>query len=230
MLFKYPRKVKKTLKSAKTLSGDVYSFVVRDARSFIEQLYYQTGMPRERIRLVDEEKQLRSYNDVLSPDVLYSIIVLDQVTFDGVSPCHNEDCDEIPKAYTPFFRKDGVWVHDPFDRYDDYEDGYYPRGDSVLTIEESWIAMEQALEQDLAKNNIPVLPQTVFEVDEDEYSNTVDWDCEEYIIYYLRKEEVGWSRHICMMGMNPHSCAPLCSDVTFNQPRGSEIHINHHDD
>ena len=228
MLFNYPRKVKKTLKSAKTLSGDVYSFVVRDARSFIEQLYYQTGMPRERIRLVDEEKQLRSYNDVLSPDVLYSIIVLDQVTFDGVSPCQNIYCREIHDAYTPFFRKDGVWVHDPYDSYDEYEYGYYPRGDSVLTIEESWIAMEQALEQYMAKNNIPVLTQTVFEVDEDEYSITIAENCEEYVKYYLRKEEVGWSRHICMIGH--HGCSPLCSDVTFRQPRGSNICICHHDD
>ena len=228
MLFNYPRKVKKTLKSAKTLSGDVYSFDVRDAYEFAQQLYCQTGMPLGRIRLFDEEKQLK-LDDVLSPDVLYSIIVLDQVTFDGVSPCHNEDCHEIHDAYTPFLREDGVWVHDPYDEYDDYEYGYYPRGDSVLTVEESWIAMEQALEQDLAKNNIPVLPQTIFEVDEQEYSITVAENCEEYIKYLLRKEEVGWSRHICMMGFIPNSCSPLCSDVTFNQPCGSNICIRHRD-
>lgn len=216
-----------SLKSAKTLSGDVYSFDVMDADDFINELYFQTGMPLGWIRLVDEEKQLKD-EDELSADILYSIIVLDQVTFDGASPCHDEDCHEIHGAYTPFLREDGVWVHDPYDSYDEYEYGYYPRGDSVLTIEESWIAMEQALEQYMAENDIPVLTQTVFEVDEDEYSVTVADNCEEYIKYYLRKEEVGWSRHICMIGH--HECSPLCSDVIFRQPRGSDICIRHHDD
>ena len=229
MLFKYPRKVKKTLKSAKTLSGDVYSFFVRDAGRFIYELYFQMGMPLRRIRLVDEEKQLKD-EDVLSSDVLYSIIVLDQVTFDGVSPCHNENCHEIHEAYTPFLREDGVWVHDPYDEYDYYERWPNLReSDSVLTVEESWSAMEQDLERNMAKNNIPILPQTIFEVDVQYYraSCSSTHDDEKEIKYYLRKEDVGWSHHICMTG--DYKCTSFFPDVIFQQPCGFEIHINHHD-
>lgn len=110
---------------------------------------------------------------------------------------HDRFYDDTTVEYTPVFQEeDRVWLHDPYDEYKVFATRLERYGFLPISTDESWKEREMHVEAEYIDKVIA--PLTIFRIGEVSlWSQWSDYD-DLFVECFLRKEFIGWSRHIVL--------------------------------